>query len=147
MSLHDGTGASGSASGVALLRQTLRIRLFESRRVLLGGMRAAFLEQLYGLQAWQCLQSAGTMLFVVVTWKLWLRRRQILLRHPVGSSVLSFVVFCIFNLGSFAVLCLRSHLTVCKHRNGLSWENPSVWRSLQLYDASTWVGVNVPCRG
>lgn len=71
------------------------------------------------------------MLFVLVTWKLWLCRRQILLRNLVGSSTLSFVVSCIFNLSPCAVLCLRSHKTACKHRNGLSWENPSVWRSLQ----------------
>lgn len=63
--------------------------------------------------------------------------KQILLRCLVGSSTLRFVVSCIFNLGPFAVLCLRSHKTVCKHRNGFSWGNPSVWKSLQLYDANT----------
>lgn len=62
---------------------------------------------------------------------------QILLRHLIGSSTLSFVDFCIFNLGLFAVLYPRSYKTVCKHRNGLSWENSSIWRSLQLCEAST----------
>lgn len=119
----------------------LRVRQFESRGILLRGMRPALLEHLYRLYAWHCWWSAGTKLFVLVTWKLCLCRRQILLRHLVGSSTLAFVVSCIFNLGPCAVLCLRSHKTACKHRSGFSWENPRVWRSLHLYEASIWVGV------
>lgn len=48
------------------------------------------------------------MLFVLVAWKLWLCRRQILLKHLVGNSTLSFVVSCIFSLSPFAVLRLKS---------------------------------------
>lgn len=58
-------------------------------------------------------------------------RIQLLPRVLLVSSILVFVVFCVFNFSPWAVSCLRSHETARKHRSGLG-KVPVVWRSLHL---------------